>query len=987
MENILIRVTSDGAGIQPGIDALEQLELKDKELAASVKQTTVEIQKRDKAISDGSKTAKKDVDGLASSFGNLSKSLVGGTYNKNLEELQKNLRGTKDEFKQLALVIDVSKQKLAQLKPNSAEWKELTEQIAAGEEILKMFGEEANKTVVKTKSLRAELRGLKEEIALRQVAGETSEDLDKLIQKAGELDDALKDVNQAVSQTGSDTRNIEGLVQILGTGVQAIAGMQAAQSLLGEENEEFNKVLAKMNALLVLSNSIQAIQQAILKESAAVTLITNAQKKVSILLTQLQTATESNYTVVRYAAVAAQKILNAVMAASPAGLLLVAIGALAGAVLYFTSNTNKAADAQKRLNDEMESAIEMNDRYNEGIETSNEITLERMKLAGASAKEIRDQQIKFLQDEVNRNTALEDSQREAYDKAYEFKRNAALKGGKIDADQLEQADRTIKAFNEISKKRIDSLNKLNLEEVKSKVATKEEIEKANEAALQKQQQADEKAKAQSEKRIAEISALRERDRKAANELAKLELEDQKRLRDAVIDSDTTAPGAKLSALQQSLNISRQLLEQQRNFELANDTLTGNERTFIIQKYLSDIEKLEQENSNKRVTILKESAEKEKQAVADAMAKRKAEIEKNRGGKLDNLDAQLLENNSILQSIRTTEDEKVKIRQENIGITAAIARQEMIMLAELYDAGIITYEQFQREKIKSAQNSINTINQLEDENTEVINNRLRARLEFEGTIKQKAIEGVDKVGEFILSRNLDRISEEEKQNKELLDRKLINEAEYNSREEQLEKRKAAEQQKKALFDIAIDLAKGLFQIQTQAAILSSNPATVALASMAYTQMGILVGESLLATSLVLAKKYKEGGEIEGKGTGTSDSNLIWASRGEYITKASQTAKHKDALEAINNDRFQQYLAMKELPGILAKFSTPSLPESALLSQLRHSKQSMDYDKLGRVIGQTLADNPRVSVHIDQDGIVTMIHEGINRTEYKNKKLLM
>jgi len=51
-----------------------------------------------------------------------------------------------------------------------------------------------------------------------------------------------------------------------------------------------------------------------------------------------------------------------------------------------------------------------------------------------------------------------------------------------------------------------------------------------------------------------------------------------------------------------------------------------------------------------------------------------------------------------------------------------------------------------------------------------------------------------------------------------------------------------------------------------------------------------------------KGFASGGMFRGQGTGTSDSNLIWASDGEYIVNSSSSQKHRALLESINADRF-------------------------------------------------------------------------------------
>ncbi|MFE9642115.1 hypothetical protein ACFYOC_24130 [Nocardiopsis alba] len=49
----------------------------------------------------------------------------------------------------------------------------------------------------------------------------------------------------------------------------------------------------------------------------------------------------------------------------------------------------------------------------------------------------------------------------------------------------------------------------------------------------------------------------------------------------------------------------------------------------------------------------------------------------------------------------------------------------------------------------------------------------------------------------------------------------------------------------------------------------------------------------------------GGWVKGRGTGTSDSNMILASHGEYMIRAKQAAKHGPLLEAINNDELRAF----------------------------------------------------------------------------------
>ncbi len=91
MDNILINFTAETSGLQPGIDGLVQLETVDKELATQVKQTAVEINKRDKLLSDGAKAGKKDVEALTGAMNNLSKVQIGSAFVSSLKSINNEM--------------------------------------------------------------------------------------------------------------------------------------------------------------------------------------------------------------------------------------------------------------------------------------------------------------------------------------------------------------------------------------------------------------------------------------------------------------------------------------------------------------------------------------------------------------------------------------------------------------------------------------------------------------------------------------------------------------------------------------------------------------------------------------------------------------------------------------------------------------------------------------------------------------------------------
>ncbi|WP_306358702.1 MULTISPECIES: hypothetical protein [unclassified Nocardia] len=65
----------------------------------------------------------------------------------------------------------------------------------------------------------------------------------------------------------------------------------------------------------------------------------------------------------------------------------------------------------------------------------------------------------------------------------------------------------------------------------------------------------------------------------------------------------------------------------------------------------------------------------------------------------------------------------------------------------------------------------------------------------------------------------------------------------------------------------------------------------------------LGDKLVAWAA--AKGAATGGPITGPGTGTSDEIPIWVSNGEYVINAASTEKHRDLIEAINEDRIPRF----------------------------------------------------------------------------------
>lgn len=183
----------------------------------------------------------------------------------------------------------------------------------------------------------------------------------------------------------------------------------------------------------------------------------------------------------------------------------------------------------------------------------------------------------------------------------------------------------------------------------------------------------------------------------------------------------------------------------------------------------------------------------------------------------------------------------------------------------------------------------------------------------------------------------------------LDKGIISQEEFNSKKATLDNKQAKkeadiklkqfQQNKKAqLVDIAINTAVAI--VKTIANL--GYPAGVVAAAIA--------AAAGLAQAAVIAaqptpKFYAKGKvQIDGPGTGTSDSIPAMISRGESVITAAQTSKHLSALNAIHNDSFEDYLisAVPTIRGLQRDSYSRREAEKIRSEQLLKSFGGSDFD---------------------------------------------
>ena len=224
-----------------------------------------------------------------------------------------------------------------------------------------------------TKSLRQQIKENKAELALvilemnklKDSGDKGSDTLKKLearfnevSQRAGRLDDVMKDASKTIANTGSDTRGLDRMIRTLTLGGSSFQIIEGSAALFGVESENLQRTLVRLNAVMAITNALQQIQDELTKEDTVAT------KALAFAKTLYARA-------VGFAA-AQTKVFQLALAGLGIGLLIAAVATLAANWDRVKKALGFATDEQERNNKALEYANKLrqiqDDRFRDELE-------------------------------------------------------------------------------------------------------------------------------------------------------------------------------------------------------------------------------------------------------------------------------------------------------------------------------------------------------------------------------------------------------------------------------------------------------------------------------------------------------------------------------------------------------------------------------------------------------------------------------------------
>jgi hypothetical protein len=190
------------------------------------------------------------------------------------------------------------------------------------------------------KPLKVQLRELTQQLQQLEVQGKgNSAEFQELSQKAGQIKDSISDVNNTVKALSSDTGLIDGFAGAVSGIAGGFAAAQGAAALFGEEGEDLQKTLVKIQATMAIANGVQQVANALQKDSAAMVALTTAR-------TQAAAAAQALYATVVGTSTGALRLFKIALATTGIGAIVILLGEL---IFNFKGVTNALADFNEAI--------------------------------------------------------------------------------------------------------------------------------------------------------------------------------------------------------------------------------------------------------------------------------------------------------------------------------------------------------------------------------------------------------------------------------------------------------------------------------------------------------------------------------------------------------------------------------------------------------------------------------------------------------------
>lgn len=202
------------------------------------------------------------------------------------------------------------------------------------------------------KGLTTQIENQTKQLALWRLEGKQgSAEYQKMAQETAVLRDAVRDATTEIKNMASDTSTLDSVLGFASGASGGFSAFTGAMELFGAESENVEEAQKKLQAAIAITTGVQAIQNAVQKQSALMLGISRVQQAALTKAKVYDRLVTMQGTKATLAATVAQKAFNFVASANPYVLLAIALVTVVGALAAFSSGTKQAAKEQEKLNE------------------------------------------------------------------------------------------------------------------------------------------------------------------------------------------------------------------------------------------------------------------------------------------------------------------------------------------------------------------------------------------------------------------------------------------------------------------------------------------------------------------------------------------------------------------------------------------------------------------------------------------------------------
>jgi hypothetical protein len=375
-------------------------------------------------------------------------------------------------------------------------------------------GKDAKKTDGSFVNLKKELKNLTVQL---QNLDPASKEFETVAKRAGQIKEQMRGVADAIND--ADPEKFGGKFQRTAEGIAgAFSAVTGAQALFGQQSEEIEKQMLRVQGAIALTQGISAMKEL---KNDALDFATSIKTKLVGAFTSLTAAELTNaeatgtmtllqkaYALAVGTSTGAMKVFRLALVSTGIGALVVAVGFLIEKIAGFVSNTDEATKAQNRFTTATKKYNDEQERTRSNMDKQIQFQLDFAKAVGAS----EEKQYEIQKSGLRKREILRQSDFEMNKLHIQY-----LKQQKKDAIE-EENEELVKSINEEITKTKEKNNdlislKYQLQQDDAKLTAqyntdlKNKQNDANKEALVKQKENSQKNKEQREKEAQERLAL------------------------------------------------------------------------------------------------------------------------------------------------------------------------------------------------------------------------------------------------------------------------------------------------------------------------------------------------------------------------------------------------------------------------------------------------------------------------------------------------